>query len=297
MKDLFFTFIIFFKKCTKKEKLFFYLGALSSAFAGFSEALLFKYLGDFINDSTIINMSLSAVFFVIFIRFFWIYASAYLISKSSAMVTQSVMEFFISSNFAPEKENENNIPQVINESERIGMGYYLAWQNILANFLQFLALFMAAAILTSREFILVMVTILPMYLIFSNITSVMVSKIGFVRMDTLRKLSSRLSKKIFVDNQEKNTYVNPLISSILKVRIWSLIQKPSLELMGIVSLSISIFIDVNIYNLSGQEVLAAYALLATIFIRLLPYVNQIQNGFTLASSVQHEVISFNEEKI
>lgn len=297
MKDLFFTFFIFFKKCSKKEKLFFYLGALSSALAGFSEALLFKYLGDFINDLTIVNISLSAVIFVIFIRFLWIFASAYLISKSSSMVTQSVMEFFISSNFSPKNENENNIPQVINESERIGMGYYLAWQNILSNFLQFLALFMAAAILTSREFILVMVIILPMYLIFSNITSLMVSKIGFIRMNTLRKLSLRLSKKTFVDNKEKNTFVNPLISSILKVRIWSLIQKPSLELMGILSLGVSIFIDINFYNLTKSEVLPAYALLATIFIRLLPYVNQIQNGFTLASSVQHEVISFNEENI
>lgn len=298
MKDLILVFLSFFKECSLKEKSFFYLGAFSSALAGLSEALLFKSLGDAFESSSLENISLLSVIFFISLRFLCIYASAFFISRGSAIVTQGVMQHFISTNSLDRNsENmKNKIPQVINESERIGMGYYLAWQNILSNFLQFSALVLAAAILTSREFGLVLAIILPMYVGFSHATSVMVSKLGFVRMENLRRLSSKLSTEKSMNTSEVAELVRLIIGSIFRVRVWSLIQKPSLELMGILGLSIAMVIDLSFSASRMEQLLPAYVLLATIFIRLLPYVNQVQNGFTLAASVHHEVKSYNDEE-
>ena len=297
MRNLFTTFFTFFKNCSTKEKWFFYLGALASFFAGISEAFLFKYLSELLNDLALLTISLTTVMLVISGRFLWVYASVYLISIGSATVTSSMMKYFIRVNYSSlEKDKSQNIiPQVINESERIGMGYYLAWQNILSNFLQLSALIFAAAILISREFFLVMAVIVPIYFSFSSITSVMVSKLGLTRMETLRKLSSCLSNNSIMDSLEVSNLVNPIIASIFKVRIWSLIQKPSLEMMGLFGVGVSMYIDVYFLALKPSEVIMSYVLITTIFIRLLPYVNQIQNGFTLAASVHHEVKSFNDE--
>ena len=295
MKDLFITFFIFFRRCKTKEKWLFYLGAITSILAGVSEAYLFKYIDNTFKELSLSDLALISMLAILFLRFLWVYVNSFIISKGSSKVTQSIMEHFISKNFLNDDANtDNKIPQIINESERIGMGYYLAWQNILSNFMQFTALILAAAILASREFGLVITIIIPIYFAFLSLTSIMVSRFGFIRMDGLRKLSSRLSKNLVLEKDEINNTVQEIISSIFKVRIWSLIQKPTLEFMGIFSLCLSITFDVYYSQSLLSAVLPKYALLATIFIRVLPYINQVQNGFTLAASVNAEVKSFNE---
>ena len=299
MKDLFLVFSVFFKKCTRRNIILFYCGALSSCFAGFSEAYLFKIVSDLFEVKSISSGSINLVLSLLGFRFLWVFINAYVISLGSASVTGDLMRHFIvKASLRNYKGNiKNKIPQVINESERIGMGYYLAWQNILSNLIQFGALLFAAAVLISGEFTQVIIVLLPIYLVFSSVSTKLVARYGLIRMNALRTMSARLTDNANVADEKITPLIATIGSGILNVRIWSLIQKPSLELMGLLSLAVSICVDVYIFQSDAAKIFANYALLATIFIRLLPYVNQVQNGLTLAASVHHEVKSYNEEKI
>ena len=290
--ELLTTFKVFLKTLQYSHKKLFLLGAISSALAGICEAYLFANLNIGLNEGMKQNLIISIVILLVF-RFLWVYVASFLISRGATDVTIFLMSEIIKKNEDKDSEFSTLIPKVITESERIGMGYYLAGQNLLSNTLQLLALFFTAALVTSREFIIIVIIIIPFYLLFLFASTKNVKHFGQVRMDAIRTLTSSLSKKYDFDDY---SVFKKLGLGIFRVRIWSLIQKPSLELIGISALAGGIAIDYFFFSLQGNEILISYSILAGIMLRAFPYINQIQNAITLASSVHHEVVSMNNEK-
>jgi len=302
MKEKFSVFLTFFTKLEARIKRMFYMGIILSLIGGTLEAYLFGILDGYLNQRYV-SISIFVIIFLIFTRFAVVFILSHFISKSSSeVVRELIRKWLMFDNKAIEESHSNISVSVLSEAERIGMGYFLAWQNLFTNLIQLLLLLFAASILATSEFWYFVFSITPIYLIFLNFTINSVSSNGAKRMKSYRKLSSQIklifNKPTIDDYSQLEKTIDNIRLYIYKVRVMSLIQKPTLESLGVVSIAISMAITYFLNEKNISDMLVTYGVLVGILLRAFPFMNQVQNAVTLISSVHVEVVnSLKNEKI
>lgn len=291
MIDVLSVFRAFFAGLDSKNKRYFFASIFLSALAGFFEAALFEQLSELLDGEEILSQEAPKIILFLVARFLFLFVAIWFVSQGAASVTAALMRSLIF-NGESEKPRPEQLTQVVLEAERIGMGYFLAWQNLLSNAAQMLFLVGAAFVVAPIEAVGMAVFLVPLYLGFSQATLVNVTFQGEKRMHALRSLTRVLSQGS-ESSQESTDLITKAEMAISRVRIWSLSQKPTLELLGVLSLGAAAVAVSFWQETSFIDLAVNFGLLATICLRALPYLNQVQNAVTLISSIHGEVESYN----
>ena len=273
----------------------FYVGIILSLIGGSVEAYLFGILDQYLNQKNI-GIGIMAISILILARFFTVFLLSHVISKSSSDVVSSLLRrWLINDEKIADREYGDMSVSILSEAERIGMGYFLAWQNLFANLIQLLLLLFAASILATSEFWYFIASITPLYYVLLRHTISSVSHNGELRMKAYRKLSSQMKSALdnieLKNNGELSFTIGSIRRYIYNVRIMSLLQKPTLEFLGVVAIAISIFLTYFLHDKNIASMMISYGVLIGILLRSFPFVNQVQNAITLVSSVHIEVVN------